>query len=150
MLAAQMSSHATAAAPPDAWTAELQHRIPNLTADQAAHAARSVLAALADNLLDGDVAALADGMNAVMRPGLDAILARRGGGTSTRYESLVMAVSARLPRFFPHHACLVTRIVLEIIADVATQEAVNRVLAATPPRWRKLWPKSSVCVGVYA
>jgi uncharacterized protein (DUF2267 family) len=150
MLAVQISSPAHACSPPDAWAAEMGRRIPHLSADQAAQAVRSVLEALIENLQEDDILALVAGMNPDMRPGLEGMLSARHPGPLVQQDSLVMAVSARLPRFFPHHACLVTRVVLEIIADCSTQEAVRSIQAAAPPRWRKLWPKSSLCSMVQA
>ena len=143
MLATQMPSRPEACLP-DAWTLEMGRRIPHLSPAQAALAARAVLEALVDNLPQEDAIALAAGMNPGMRSGLEEILPTRGSAPAVQGDSLVMSVAARLPRFFPHHACLLTRIVLEIITECSAHSAVARVQAATPARWRKLWPKPSL------
>jgi hypothetical protein len=135
---------------PDAWAAEVARRLPHATFTQGAEAARAVLMALVDNLAKTEALALVAGIDPVMRPRLKIIVEARDDREPVADESLVGAVSMRLPRHFPHHACMVVRVVLAIIAETSTPAAVSSVVAATPPRWRKLWPQSDRRTDAYA
>jgi uncharacterized protein (DUF2267 family) len=143
MLALQTDCRARASAGDDAWVVDVARRIPFCSPMQASDAIEAVLEALLANLPASDVDRLVDGVGAAMRPRLDAMRVSKEVLDTERDDSLVTAVSARLPPRFPHHACLVTRVVLQVIAAHADRDIVSRVIAATPSRWRKLWPQSS-------
>jgi uncharacterized protein (DUF2267 family) len=143
MLALQTACRARAPARDDGWVADVARRIPFCSSTHASNALDAVLGALLANLPASDIDKLADGVGVVMRPRLDAIRASKNVSDIAHDESLVTAVSARLPPRFPHHACLVTRVVLQVIAGHADRDVVSRIIASTPSRWRKLWPQSS-------
>jgi uncharacterized protein (DUF2267 family) len=143
MLAMQTACRAPAPARDDGWVDEVARRIPFCSSTHASDGLEAVLDALLANLPASDVDKLADGVQVAMRPRLYAIRASKDVSDAARDESLVTAVSARLPPRFPYHACLVTRVVLQVIAAHADRDVVSRIIAATPTRWRKLWPHSS-------
>jgi len=58
----------------------------------------------------------------------------------SRPESLVMAVAKDLPPDFPHHACLLVRVMLAAIASSVSPDSVRTIMAALPAHFRKLWP----------
>lgn len=125
----------------DPWISGVAKHMPHATPEECCLASSVVLEALLYNLSPEHVDTILAGLNPSMAERVEEIAARCA---EPRFdESLVNAVAGRLPPSFRHHACLVTRAVLAVIAERVPKESIVTILAALPARWRKLWPRDA-------